>query len=249
MGSLLSAAPSSAFLCWSKWGSRIDTATANGALTLCLQGLCGSLEDSSLKSKTWVKWLCSKTRDTCPMVQCHLQLPLVPYFLSLCVSILLSLLKHFHFRFSIWCNSRGWVFLSFFWYMKLPLNRRMSAELQYRTCMATWGLNIARPQVRSQVALLFRKEKWGDEKPSQADVLVFSSDITFFLHMWSQENQHHHHWCQWVERAPGTFGAGVPQPLLMCQQSPQWDRQSTTPHRARLARSKLKGTGYSRLQL
>lgn len=148
MGSLLSAAPSSAFLCWSKWGSRIDTATANGALTLCLQGLCGSLEDSSLKSKTWVKWLCSKTRDICPMVQCHLQLPLVPYFLSLCVSILLSLLKHFHFRFSIWYNSRGWVFLSFFWYMKLPSNRRMSAELQYRTCMATWGLNI-----RSQLDL------------------------------------------------------------------------------------------------
>lgn len=28
------------------------TAMANGALTLCLQGLCGSLDDSSLKSKT-----------------------------------------------------------------------------------------------------------------------------------------------------------------------------------------------------
>lgn len=99
----------------------------------------------------------------------------------------------------------------------------------------TWGLKIRSQldlKLDLKVASLCRKEKGHDEKAAQADVLVFASDVTFFIQVWAQENQHHHHWCQRVEWAPGPFGAGMPQPLLMCQQSPQWDRQSTTQSKA-----------------
>lgn len=230
MGFLLSAAPSSGFLCWWKWGGRIHFAMANGALTPCQQGLCGRLDDSGLKSKTWVTWWYSKTKGICPMVCCHQQLPRAPDFLSLSVfSNLSQNIYNFDFPSSA-CNSRGKVFLSFFFVYETafaPKNVSWTPIQDVYGYMGTKHEVSARPQVRSEVSPLFRKENWVVEKPSQAGILVFSSDITFFLHVWFQENQHHHHWCQGVEWVPGTFGAGMPQPLLMCQQSPQWDRQST----------------------
>lgn len=134
--------------------------------------------------------------------------------------------------------------------MKLPLHQKMSAELQQRTCMATWGLNIrspGRPQVDLK-CLHYSEKRNGVMRSHLRQMSWYFSQILLYFYM----------------RDPKRINITITGASEWSEYRDIWSRDATAPANvpakpterptehhteARLARSKLKGTGYSWLQL
>lgn len=133
--------------------------------------------------------------------------------------------------------------------MKLPVHQRMPAKLQYRMCMATWGLNIrSQLDLKLDLKRLHYSEKRNGLMRSHLQQMSWYFPQIFLF--------------KCVIPRDSTSPSSVPASGVSTRDI--WSRDATAPANvpakptvrqtehhteARLARSKLKGTGYSWLQL